>query len=85
MLTMYKFYKTINYSQIDCFPVASVIAGQNHISYIYYSDTMMSMMASQITSLTTVYSTVYLGVDQRKLQSSVSLAFMQGIHRSLGQ
>ena len=29
----------------------------------------MSMMASQITSLTVVYSTVYLGVDQRKHQS----------------
>ena len=29
----------------------------------------MSMMASQITSLMVVYSTVYLGVDQRKHQS----------------
>ena len=38
-------------------------------------------MASQITSLTIVYSTVYLGADQRKHQSTVSLAFVQGIHR----
>ena len=35
----------------------------------------MGAMASQITSLTIVYSTVYSGVDQRKQQSSASLAF----------
>ena len=35
----------------------------------------MGAMASQITSLTIVYSTVYSGVDQRKHQSSASLAF----------
>ena len=39
-------------------------------------------MASQITRLTSVYLTVYLGVDKRKHQSSASLAFVQGIHRS---
>ena len=33
------------------------------------------------TSLTIVYSTVYSGADQRKHQSSVSLAFVRGIHR----
>ena len=38
-------------------------------------------MASQITSLTIVYSTVDLGVDHRKHQSSASLAFELGIHR----
>ena len=37
-------------------------------------------MASQIISLTIVYSTVYSGADQRKHQSSASLAFVQGIH-----
>ena len=37
-------------------------------------------MASQIISLTIVYSTVYSGADQRKYQSSVSLAFVWGIH-----
>ena len=41
----------------------------------------MSTIASQITSLTIVYSTVYSGADQRKHQSSVSLAFVRGIHR----
>ena len=38
-------------------------------------------MASQITNLTIVYSTVYSGADQRKYQSSASLAFVKGIHR----
>ena len=47
----------------------------------HYSDVMMYAMASQITSLMSVYSTVYLGTDQRKHESSVSLAFVQGIHR----
>ena len=41
----------------------------------------MSAMASQITSLTIGYSTVYSGVAKRKHQSSASLAFVQGIHR----
>ena len=41
----------------------------------------MAAIASQITSLTIVYSTDYSDVDQRKHQSSVSLAFVRGIHR----
>ena len=41
----------------------------------------MGVNASQITSLTVVYSDVYSGVDQRKHQSSASLAFVRGIHR----
>ena len=45
------------------------------------SDVIMSAMDSQITSLTIVYSTFYSGADQRKRQSSASLAFVQGIHR----
>ena len=38
----------------------------------------MGAMASQITSLTIVYSTVYSDADQRKHQSSASLAFVAG-------
>ena len=41
----------------------------------------MGTIASQITSLAIVYSTVYSGADQRKPQSSTSLAFVWGIHR----
>ena len=47
----------------------------------HYIDVIMTTMASQITSLTVVYSTVYLDADQRKHQSSWSLAFVWGIHR----
>ena len=43
--------------------------------FSHYSDVLMSTMASQITSLTIVYSSVYSGADQRKYQSSASLAF----------
>ena len=39
-------------------------------------------MACQITKLTIVYSTVCSGTYQRKHQSSASLAFVRGIHRS---
>ena len=39
------------------------------------------MSASQITSLTIVYSTVYSGADQETRQSPASLAFVWGIHR----
>ena len=47
----------------------------------HYNDVIMSAVASQITSLAIVYSNVYSGADQRKHQSSASLAFMGGIHR----
>ena len=50
--------------------------GPNH-----YNDVIMTTMASQITSLTVVYSTVYSDADQRKHQSSASLAFVWWIHR----
>ena len=41
----------------------------------------MGTIATQITSPTIVYSTVYSDADQRKHQSSASLAFVRGIHR----
>ena len=41
----------------------------------------MNTKASQITSVSIVYSTVCLGADQRKHQSSASLTFMSEIHR----
>ena len=51
----------------------------NHHSTWGHSVT--SVMASQITSLTIVHSTVYSGADQWKHQSSASLALVRGIHR----
>ena len=52
---------------------------QNIVDAIpHYSDVMMRTMASQITSLAIVYWTVYSEADQRKQQSSTSLAFVRG-------
>ena len=47
----------------------------------HYDDVIISAIASQITGITIVYSTVYPGADQSKHQSSASLAFVWGIHR----
>ena len=47
----------------------------------HYSYGIMGTIASQTTSLTIVYSTIYSDADQRKHQSSASLAFVWGIHR----
>ena len=50
-------------------------------AFQHYDDVIMTMQASQITSLAVVYSIVYSGVNQRKHQSSASLAFVREIHR----
>ena len=47
----------------------------------HYSDVIMGVVASQITSVTIIYSTGYSDTYQRKHQSSASLAFVRGIHR----
>ena len=47
------------------------------INCLHYNDVIMGAMASQITSLAIVYSTIYSGADQRKHQSSASLAFVR--------
>ena len=57
-----------------------VVCGQTN-QWHHYDDVIMGTIASQITSLPSVYSTVYSGADQSKHQSSASLAFVWGIHR----
>ena len=47
----------------------------------HYDDVIMTMLASQISSLPVVCSIVYSDVNQRKHQSSASLAFVREIHR----
>ena len=47
----------------------------------HYSDIIISTMASQITGVSIVYSIICSAADQRKHQSSASLAFVRGIHR----
>ena len=46
-----------------------------------YNDVIMSTMVFQIISVSVICSTVCLGADQRKHQSSPSLVFVRGIHR----
>ena len=53
----------------------------NHIFVSHYGDVIMGAIASQITSFTIVYSTVYSDADQGKHQSSASVAFVRWIHR----
>ena len=48
----------------------------------HYGDVIMSTMASQITGVSVVCSTVYSGSEERKHQSSASLAIVRGIHQS---
>ena len=57
----------------------SMHIAQERLGKPHYSDVIMNAMESQITI---VYSTVYSDADQRKHQSSASLAFVRGIHRS---
>ena len=49
------------------------------IGKFHYNDVIMSAMASQITGISVVCSTVGLGADQRKHQRFTSLAFVWGI------
>ena len=61
--------------------VILLISSLNTRSNDHYRDVIMGANASQITSLTVVYSTVYSGADQRKHKSSASMAFVRGNHR----
>ena len=67
----------------DCLPKPPLNSGHRWViiyhNFIEHYDDVM--LASQITSLTVVYSIVYSGVNQRKHQSSASLAFAREIHR----
>ena len=49
----------------------------------HYFDVVMGTIASLITRLTSVYSTIHSGADERIYQSSASLAFVRGFHRRL--
>ena len=64
------------YHSIVKFSIPWYLLVHNH-----YCDVIMGAITSQITSVTTIYSTVHSDADQRKNQSSASLAFVRGIHR----
>ena len=67
---------------------ATMIKNKSHTCFIncskrmlivwHCSDVIMGAMASQITSLTIVYSAVYFGAGQRKHQTSALLAICAG-------
>ena len=78
------FFEDLNRHGVLLVVTESFLLGWGHVHSWRkrrYSDVIMGAMAYQITSLTIVYSTVYSGTDQRKHQSSVSLAFVRGFHR----
>ena len=70
-----------NYITIEYWGMWIRINVQYACFWWHYDDVIMSAIASQITSLTIVYSTVYPGADQSKHESSASLAFVWGSHR----
>ena len=64
----------------ESFPLLLIAPTNTNIQQ-HYNDVIMGAIASQITSLTIVYSTVYSGADQRKHESSALMACVQGIRR----
>ena len=74
------FMETIHLPVLHSFKLSINTSHSFFLSFNHYNDVIMSAMASQITSLAIVYSTVYSGADQRKYQSSAPLAFVWVIH-----
>ena len=73
-----KHRQSLNIARVLC----TYTAGHGWGTFCFhYSDVIMGPTASQITSLTIVFSAVYSDAVQRKHQSSASLAFVRGIHR----
>ena len=82
LLIMASLYTRYNFAVLFWQVQAIVIVSSNTYAH-HYSDVIMGAIASQITSLTVVYPTVYSNADIRKHQSSASLAFVLGIHINL--
>ena len=77
-----KMYLNISSAKWQPFcPEGDELSHSLNFLFSHYDDVIMDTIASQITSLTIVYSIAYSGTDQRKHQSSASLAFVRGIHR----
>ena len=65
-----------------CHAIYDIISWWNYMMIIsHYNDVIMSLMTSQTTVDSIVFSTVCSGAKQRKYQSSASLAFVRVIHR----
>ena len=76
---------TQNYCTCRLSCTSRTITRHSHAAFEFIqfnsSDVIISTMASQITSLTISNSIVYSCADQRKHQSSASLAFVRRIHQ----
>ena len=88
LMFFWPLYKCVIHNKVNgqymnnfCFDVVYAKLVKYALIFRHYNDVTMSAMASQITSLTILYSVVYSNGDQRKHQSSASLAFVRGIHR----
>ena len=68
-------------SETDLIPISIWNCNFSDFWKCHCRDVIMGTMASKITSLQIFYSTVYSGADERKHQSSTSLAFVKEIHR----
>ena len=76
--------KNMRLFRYDCFLLVKSSFHVSHVfleSYIAMQCIIMGAMVSQITSHMIVCSAVYPGANERKHQSSASLAFVRGIHR----
>ena len=87
MLSMYVMILSLSFQWVGKLLRVPFLMGSKQLRFfdlsaeLHYGDAIMGAITSQITSLTIVYSTVYSDADQRKYQSSASLAFVRGIHR----
>ena len=80
---IYQEKRTISENKGNCYGMKSSCCGLRDLigSPRPIIITVMGAIASRITNLTIVYSTVHSGGDHRRHQSSVSLTFVRGIHR----
>ena len=80
MDTRLRFEETM-YKQLSCHHCVCWWLSLGHLQpRWHHCDVITSAMASQITGISIVCLTVCSGADQRKHQSSASLAFVRGIH-----
>ena len=73
---LWPFCLRLNVLMWEVFPYHARCTITARVASKHYSDVIMGAIASQITSLTIVYSTFYSDADQRKHQGSASLAKM---------
>ena len=86
ILKLIDFYK-IWWTKVPVDPRSLILLSKSSISIwfenlpFHHNDVILGAIAAPVTSLTIVYSIVYSDADQRKRQSSASLAFEREIHR----